>query len=253
MNKRDFKKEYKKAWNSMLEEKKFDWLLTIKLPKTNPLGYKRTRKQSKAKKLYRKLIQEIEAFYTGSSNNWNRYLLDYIGIFEHGKSGFWHIHIGIISDKDPEVLGYELEWVIKQINNKYYFGERVIDLRPVYYKPGAQKYLLKEIEPENYDVWDEGSYILMPCVWFNSKYFKYGQPKKLNLRRLQKIIYVAFHIKSEYRSFVSNLLNRRKKTSLHLSSNTRKFIKQSATNFETLYLRVRFIKIPMIEGVWFQV
>ena len=141
------------AWKKHLMRTRYSFFLTIKLPHINQDGYRRTRNRTEALKLYRKLIQELEWYLGG--NNWKRNPLHFAGVLEHGKAGFWHIHLAIPgSDNDLYVanrLCSCITWIVKKHN----FYKTVIDLRAVYDQEGVCIYMVKELKKHQ----DEGSEI----------------------------------------------------------------------------------------------
>ena len=132
------------AWKKHLMKTKYSLLLTIKLPHTNQDGYRRTRNRTKALELYKKLIQELECSFCGTSN-WRRNPLHFVGVLEHGKAGFWHVHLAIpCSDNELYVLD-QLCKSIAEITNKHAFYKTVMDLTVVYDQEGVCLYMLKEL------------------------------------------------------------------------------------------------------------
>ena len=141
------------AWKKQLMQTKYSFFLTIKLPHTNQDGYRRTRHRAEALGLYRKLIQELEECFGG--NNWKRNPLQFTGVLEKGKAGFWHIHLAIPSSENDLYIADKLCECITKLINKHNFYKTVIDLRAVYDQEGCCLYMIKELRKYQ----DEGSEI----------------------------------------------------------------------------------------------
>ena len=131
------------TWKKHLMKTKYSFFLTIKLPHTNQDGYRRTRNRTEALESYRKLIQELEEYFSG--NNWKRNPLHFTGVLEQGKAGFWHIHLAIPSSENDLYIADRLCECITKLINKHNFYKTVIDLRAVYDQVGLCLYMLKEL------------------------------------------------------------------------------------------------------------
>lgn len=141
------------AWKKHLMKTKYSFFLTIKLPHTNQDGYRRTRNRTEALESYRKLIQELEEYFSG--NNWKRNPLQFTGVIEKGKAGFWHIHLAIPSSENDLYIADRLCKCITKLINKHNFYKTVIDLGAVYDQEGLCLYMVKELRKHQ----DEGSEI----------------------------------------------------------------------------------------------
>lgn len=135
------------AWKKHLMKTEYSFFLTIKLPHTNQDGYKRTRIRTDALELYRKLIQELEEYFSG--NNWKRNPLQFTGVLEKGKAGFWHIHLAIPSSENDLYIADRLCESITKLTNKHNFYKTVIDLRAVHDQEGLCMYMVKELRNDN--------------------------------------------------------------------------------------------------------
>jgi len=145
--------KHQEAWKKHLMKTKYSFFLTIKLPHTNQDGYRRTRIRKEALESYKKLIQELEEYFAG--NNWKRNPLQFTGVLEKGKAGFWHIHLAIpCSDNDLYIADRLCESITK-MTNKHNFYKTVIDLRAVHDQEGLCIYMVKELKKRQ----DEGSEI----------------------------------------------------------------------------------------------
>lgn len=141
------------AWKNHLMKTKYSFFLTIKLPHTNQDEYRRTRNRTEALESYRKLIQELEEYFSG--NNWKRNPLHFAGVLEQGKAGFWHIHLAIPSSENDLYIADRLCECITKLINKHNFYKTVIDLRTVHNQEGLFMYMVKELKKHQ----DEGSEI----------------------------------------------------------------------------------------------
>lgn len=141
------------AWKKHLMRTRYSFFLTIKLPHTNQDGYRRTRIRTEALKSYKKLIQELEWYLGG--NNWKRNPLHFAGVLEHGKAGFWHIHLAIPCSDNDLFVADRLCGCITKMTNKHNFYKTVIDLRAVHDQEGLCMYMVKELKKHQ----DEGSEI----------------------------------------------------------------------------------------------
>lgn len=161
------------AWYLDLIKSEYLALLSIKLPHVNQSGYRRTKNQQEAKEMYRNIIRTIERKFTSSEHNWKRNPLPFIGVFEHGKSGFWHVHLAIKHCGEPM---YVLRRLIKAIDEaREYFGffQTVINLRYIYDKEGVCAYMVKELNkntnnPNVRYIHDEGAYLFCLKTWFGN-------------------------------------------------------------------------------------
>ena len=145
--------EEQEAWKKQLIQTKYSFFLTIKLPHTNQDGYRRTRIRTEALESYRKLIQELEEYFSG--NNWKRNPLQFTGVLEQGKAGFWHVHLAIPSSENDLYIADRLCGCITKLINKHNFYKTVIDLRAVHDQEGLCMYMVKELKKHQ----DEGSEI----------------------------------------------------------------------------------------------
>lgn len=136
--------KHQEAWKKHLMKKEYSLLLTIKLPHTNQDGYRRTRNRTEALGLYKKLIQELECSFCGTSN-WRRNPLHFVGVLEHGKAGFWHMHLAIPCSDNELYMIDQLCKSITEITSKHGFYKTVIDLTVVYDQEGLCMYMVKEL------------------------------------------------------------------------------------------------------------
>lgn len=153
------------AWKKQLMETEYSFFLTIKLPNSNKDGYIRTRNRTKAAYMYKKLVKELEIYFTGHKH-FERNPLHFAIALEKGKSGFWHIHLAIPRSKDDLYIGVRLCWSIAQLINKHKFYKTVVDLRTVYDQEGLCIYMVKELSLPTNSENDEGPGIFYPKVLF---------------------------------------------------------------------------------------
>lgn len=159
------------AWYLDLIKHEYLALLSIKLPHINQSGYRRTKNQKEAKEMYRRIIQQIEIRFSGSNHHWNRNPLPFVGVFERGKSGFWHVHLLIKNCGEPMDILRRLLVAIDEVREYYGFFRTVINLRYVYDKEGVCAYLVKELNkntnnPNARYIHDEGAYLFYLKTWF---------------------------------------------------------------------------------------
>lgn len=159
------------AWYLDLVKSEYLALLTIKLPHINQSGYRRTKNQQEAKEMYRNIIRTIERKFTSSEHNWKRNPLPFVGVFERGKSGFWHVHLLIKHCGEPMNVLNQLIRSIDEAREHFGFFRTVINLRYIYDKEGVCAYLVKELNkntnnPNSRYLKDEGTYLFCLKTWF---------------------------------------------------------------------------------------
>lgn len=153
------------AWKEYLLKTEYSFFLTIKLPNTTQDGYIRTRNRTESVAMYKKLVTELEKYFT-NKKHFERNPFLFTGVLEKGKSGFWHIHLAIPRCNDDLYIGVRLCWSIAQLINKHKFYKTVIDLRTVYDQEGLCAYMVKELKTPPNSEKDEGTGIFYTKTWF---------------------------------------------------------------------------------------
>lgn len=147
--------EDQEAWKQYLMKTKYSFLLSIKLPSINQAGFRRTKNRTEALTQYTRLIKLLECEIAGSF--WRRFPLRFVGVYEHGKKGFWHVHLAIPSSEDDVYIVNELRRSIGRIVEQHKFFSTVFDLEIVYDQEGLCMYMVKELNTRKNLCVDEGS------------------------------------------------------------------------------------------------
>lgn len=162
-----------KSWYQQLIQSEYIALLTIKLPHEQKSGYIRTKNQYDAKNSYHKIIRHIEMAFAGSKHHWKRNPLCFIGVFEHGKEDYWHVHLAIKPCDTPVNMLVRLINSVKTVRKHFGFSDNVINLKFVHDKKGICAYLVKELKTGTNSryvryIKDEGAYLFNLQTWFDA-------------------------------------------------------------------------------------
>ena len=203
------------AWYLDLIKSEYLALLSIKLPHVNQSGYKRTKNQQAAKEMYRNIIRKIEKKFTCSEHNWKRNPLPFVGVFERGKSGFWHIHLLIKHCGEPMDVLRQLIKAIDEVGEYFGFFSTVINLRYIYDKEGVCAYMVKELNkhtnnPNTRYIQDEGAYLFCLKTWFGKVKEKICPYTPSSLSKLKLWVGVGAILKRSKELTIPNPINKLK-------------------------------------------
>lgn len=213
---------YQEQWKDWLMQKEYKYMITIKLPHREINGFKRTYNQESAKVQLRKLIREIEREYTGH-NHWEKDAFDFNLAFEHGESGFWHVHIAVVSNTmNYETYYNKLQAAINRVLQKIGLFNTCIKLTYIYDQEGLCCYFVKELEePDNNHLQKEYSYLVSLWDWFR---IDINKPAVSGVRDSKwiKMLYNAVKMKSKHSLSVPTPINKLSKSSHKQAQNTHK-------------------------------
>lgn len=225
--------EYKKAWLKHLMKLEYSFFLTIKLPHVNQDGFKRTKNRTEALALYKKLLTELEQEFCGRTH-WKRNPLHFFGVFEQGKSGFWHIHLAIPSMGDKmndTYIAHNLCRAITDIADKHNFYNTIIDLRAVHDQQGVCMYMVKELKNEK-SLWkDECSMLFTLRDLFKGIKGDRHIIKK-SLKTIKLLIKVGLLMRQVQTFYIIKPVQHIKKRLFQKSRNRRSSKKYPATDFD---------------------
>ncbi len=198
--------EYQKAWVDWLMEKRYEYMITIKLPHYEIDTFERTFCQQDAVEQIRQLIREIEEAYTGHKH-FERDGFDFRAAVEHGVAGFWHFHLAVVADTLKHETYYnKLQTAIDSVLQNHGLFKTCIELTYVYDQEGLCMYLVKELEdPGNNHLEKEYSYLSDLYKLFHIK-MKHKTYKKLN--NMIKMLSAAFKSKEEKSLIIPNPVNK---------------------------------------------
>lgn len=210
-------------WKKWLMQKEYKYMITIKLPHREINGFKRTRNQEAAKVQLRKLIRQIEREYTGH-NHWEQDAFDFNLVFEHGESGFWHIHIAVVlNTMNYETYYNKLQAAINQVLQKTGLFNTCIHLSYIYDQEGLCYYLVKELEElDNNNLQKEYSHLASLWDWFHVDINKVAVSDVQDSKWI-KMLYNALKMKSKNLLSIPNPINKLSKSSHKSTINTHKF------------------------------
>lgn len=213
---------YQEQWKEWLMQKEYKYMITIKLPHREINGFKRTKNQEAAKIQLRKLIRQIEREYTGH-NHWEKDAFDFNLVFEHGDSGFWHVHIAVVSN----TLNYEtyynrLQMAIDKVLQKTGLFNTCIHLSYIYDQEGLCYYLVKELEgADNNNLQKDYSHLASLRDWFHIDIDNVAVSDVKDSEWV-KTLYNAVKMKSKNSLFIPNPINKLSKSSHKSTINTHK-------------------------------
>ena len=213
---------YQGQWRQWLMQKEYKYLITVKLPHREINGFKRTKNQETAKVQLRKLIRELEREYTGHSH-WEKDAFDFNLAFEHGESGFWHVHIAVVSNTmNYETYYNRLQMAIDRVLQKTGLFNTCIHLSYIYDQEGLCYYLVKELEEQdNNHLQKEYSHLASLRDWFSVNINK-PAVSDVHESKLFKMLYEAVEMKRRNLLSIPNPINKLSKSSHQSTRNTHK-------------------------------
>ena len=218
--------EYQEAWKDKLNETQYSFFLSIKLPHTNKDGFIRTRNKTESMRMLKIIIQDLLTYYGG--NNWRRNPPQWVMVQEHGKSGFWHIHIAIPTSENDVYVAQQLCRAVTQVINKHQFYKTTIDLRYVHDNEGLCIYMVKELRQKE----AEGSEIFYLYNLFKG-IKKNRYIVKLSLRALRLLIRAGLWIKQASKFNILNPIKYIKKKLLQKRFNRTGGKVNASANFDS--------------------
>lgn len=217
-------KPYQEQWKDWLMRKEYKYMITIKLPHYEINGFKRTKNQEDAKAQLRKLIREIEREYTGHSH-WEKDGFDFNLVFEHGESGFWHVHLAVVSNTmNYETYYNKLQDAINRVLQNRELFNTCIKLTYIYDQEGLCYYLVKELEaPDNNNLQKEYSYISSLYDLFHID-ITVAAPvlSDVHCCKLFEILHTAIGLKRQKAFSIPNPINKLHGNQLKLSKSSHK-------------------------------
>lgn len=218
---------YQEYWLKWLMEKEYKYMITIKLPHYERNGFKRTKNQVEAIEQLRRLIRDIERAYTGHCH-FEKDAFDFKIALEHGKAGFWHCHLVVVSNTmNYETYYNRLQEAINKVFCKYpELFKTCIELTYVYEQIGLCMYLVKELEnPDNNHLEKEYSYLSDLYGLFHikvkDKHVKLNNP----LCKIIKLISAAFKTKEEKSSVIPDSIHKTPNNTIKVSKSSHKQVR----------------------------
>ena len=198
---------YQRYWHKWLMEKQYKYMITIKLPHSMIDGFKRTYNQSEAVKQIRQLIREIEQAYTGHKH-WERDCFDFNNVFEHGKSGFWHMHLVVVGNTmNYETTYNKLQKAIDNVLQQHKLFKTCIKLTYVYDQEGLCEYLVKELEEPPADIKLNKNYSYLSSL-YNLFHIQIKEKQNIKLCKVIKMVSDAVKSKQERALFKPNPIHK---------------------------------------------
>ena len=211
---------YQKWMKDWLMERKYKYMITIKLPHRQIGKYLRTWNYKEAREQLRDIIRQIEVAYTGHKH-FERDAFDFSSVFERGHSKYWHMHIAVVTN----TLKYEtyynrMQAAIDKVLQDTGLFQTCIKLSSVYDQEGVCMYMVKElINSDDNDVSHLSS--LYDLLRIGAKLQK---PVFLNvmLYRLKRMLSAAVKSKDKKSLFISNPINKIQKNQIkHFTSHNK--------------------------------